>query len=106
MKKDNLNNFFKGWTIGNITPTLIKTNEFEFAIKKYKAGDFENLHHHKIAQEITYIISGEVEMNGEKFVADDIIIIDPNESTDFKCLSDSITAVIKYPGANNDKYID
>lgn len=106
MKKDNLNEFFRGWIIGNFNPTLIKTNHAEIGIKRYKAGDLEGLHHHKIATEITVIVSGEVEMNGIKYVADDIIVIEPNESTDFKCLTDAVTVVVKYPGANNDKYVD
>lgn len=106
MKKDNLNDYIRGWIIGNFQHSLIKTNEFEVAVKKYLAGDYEASHHHKIAQEITVIISGQVEMNKTKYVADDIIVIDPNESTDFRCLTDVTTVVIKFPGPNNDKYID
>jgi mannose-6-phosphate isomerase-like protein (cupin superfamily) len=106
MKKDTLKDFFRGWFIGNFSPTLIKTNEVEIGVKRYKAGNSEAAHHHKIATEITVIISGEVEMNGVKYVEDDIIVIDPNDSTDFKCLTDVVTVVVKYPGANNDKYVD
>jgi hypothetical protein len=106
MKKFSLNNFIKGWIVGQFDPSLIKTNEFEVGVKRYKAGDYEASHHHKIAQEITVIIFGEVEMNGTKYVENDIIVIDPNESTDFKCLTDVVTVVVKFPGASNDKYID
>ena len=35
---------------------------------------------------------------------DDIIVIEPFESTDFIALSDAITAVVKSPGALDDKY--
>jgi hypothetical protein len=106
MKKVDLNTFIKGWFVGNFDPSLIKTNDVEVAIKKYKAGDHEDSHYHKIATEITAIVSGEVEMNGIKYVADDIIVIEPLDRTDFKCLTDVVTVVVKYPGANNDKYID
>lgn len=75
MHKENLNNFIKGWFVGHFTPTLIDTNDVEVSIKKYKAGDQEKSHYHKIATEITAIVSGEVEMNGVKYVADDIIVI-------------------------------
>ena len=105
MKYD-LNDFFKGWFVGNFDPSIIKTNDVEIAIKKYKAGECESSHHHKIATEITTIISGEVEMNGIKYSDDDIIVIEPGDSTDFKCLADTITVVVKLPGANNDKYQD
>lgn len=106
MKKLYLKNFIKGWIIGNFNPSLIKTNEFEFGIKHYKDGDYEAAHHHKIATEITVIISGVVEMNGTRYHTGNVIVIEPNESTDFKCLTDVVTAVVKYPGANDDKYVD
>lgn len=106
MKKVDLKDFFKGWFIGNFDPSLIKTNDVEVAIKKYKAGDYEDSHYHKLATEITVIVFGEVEMNGIKYMADDIIVIEPNDRTDFKCLTDVVTVVVKYPGANNDKYTD
>jgi hypothetical protein len=102
----NLNDFTKGWVIGNFEPTLLKTSDFEIAIKHYNVGDYESEHHHKIATEITIIVEGEVEMNGLKYVKDDIIIIKPNESTDFKCLTNVVTVVIKTPSINNDKYIN
>ena len=106
MEKHNLNNFIKGWIVGNFNPTLLDTNNFEVAIKRYKAGDYEESHHHKIATEITVIVEGEVEMNGTKYIKDDIITIQANESTDFKCITDVVTVVIKTPSANNDKYIN
>lgn len=106
MKKVNLKDFFKGWFVGNFDPSIIKTNDVEVAVKQYQAGDYESIHYHKLATEITVIISGEVEMNGIKYLADDIIIIEPYDKTDFKCLTDVVTVVVKYPGANNDKYID
>lgn len=106
MNKRNLKEFHRGWFVGNFDPSIIKTNDVEIAIKVYKAGDVESAHYHKLATEITVIISGEVEMNGIKYVADDIIVIEPNDRTDFKCLTDVVTVVVKYPGANNDKYID
>lgn len=106
MKKADLKDFIKGWFVGNFTPSLIKTNNVEVAVKRYVAGDHEGSHYHKIATEITVIVSGTVEMNGVTYQADDIIVIEPNDKTDFKCLTDVVTVVIKYPGANNDKYID
>ena len=106
MKIDNINNYVRGWIFGMFEPSLLKTEEFEFSIKKYKTGDFELKHHHKIATEYTIIISGKVKFNGVEYGPDDIVIIEPNESTDFLCVEDAVSAVIKYPGAQNDKYID
>ena len=105
MKKDNIENMFKGWFIGNFDPSVLKTNDVEVALKEYEAGDYEDAHFHKIATEITFIVEGEAEMFGEIFKSGDIITIYPNEVTDFKALTNVKTFVIKYPGANDDKYI-
>lgn len=104
MEKNNLNDFIKGWVVGNFQPTLLNTDNFEVAIKRYNTGDYEESHYHKIATEITVIVEGEVKMNGIKYKKDDIITISPNEHTDFKCLTDVVTVVIKTPSINNDKY--
>jgi hypothetical protein len=96
----------KGWFIGDFTPSIIKTDAVEVAVKRYKKGESEGRHHHRIAKEITVIVSGKVEMNGKVYVEDDAILIEQHDSTDFKALEDTVTCVVKYPGAQDDKYID
>ena len=105
MKKYNLEDFTKGWLVGHFDPSIIKTKDVEVGVKKYKAGDFESMHYHRIATEITCIIQGEVEMNGVRHKQGDVILIEPHEETDFKAITDVINVVIKHPGATNDKYI-
>jgi len=95
----------KGWFIGNFQPSLFGTNDVEVAVKEYRAGDVEDRHYHKIATEYTVIIDGKIEMNDRQFEKGDIIVIKPNESTNFKALTDVTTVVVKMPGAGNDKYI-
>jgi uncharacterized cupin superfamily protein len=105
MQKSELKNMINGWFIGNFEPTLYKTNDVEVAVKEYKAGDTELRHFHKIATEFTAIIAGEVVMNGQKYVAGDIIKINPGESTDFIVIQDTKSVVVKIPGVSNDKYL-
>lgn len=106
MKLANIKDFFKGWFVGNFNPSLFKTNDVEVALKRYSVGDYESSHYHKVATEITLIVSGTVEMNGKRYIADDIIVIEPMDKTDFKCLTNVVTVVVKIPGANDDKYTD
>ena len=106
MKLNNLKNMIRGWLVGAFPETVYSTDACELAIKKYKANDYEQKHFHKIATEITVIISGKVKMNNVEYGVDDIISIEPNESTDFLALEDTITCCIKIPGALNDKYLD
>lgn len=100
----NLNDYTKGWIIGDFIPTLFNTTDFEIAIKRYSAGDYEERHHHKISTEYTVIVEGTVLMNNIEYKKDDIITITPNESTDFKCITDVTTVVVKIPSSKGDKY--
>lgn len=103
--KYSLDDMVKGWFVGNFSPSLFKTNDVEIAVKKYKKGDYEESHFHKIATEITVIVSGKVRMNDSIYTENDIIVINPNESTDFYVMEDTVTTVVKLPGVNNDKYL-
>jgi len=105
MKIYKLQSMIKGWFIGNFEPTIFKTSDVEVGVKEYKKGDKENRHYHKIATEITVIVSGKVRMNDAVYKQGDIILIEPNESTNFEAIEDTITTVVKIPGATNDKYI-
>ena len=106
MNKYNLDSMIKGWFVGDFEPTTYITQDVEVAVKKYKKGEFESSHHHKIATEITVIISGKVMMNNIEYIEGDIIKLSPGESTDFIALEDSVNVVVKLPGAINDKYLD
>ncbi len=105
MKIFRLEDMIKGWFVGNFNPTILSTTEVEVAVKNYKAGDYEPSHHHKLATEITVIADGQVRMNGINYSAGAIIVIEPNQATDFLAVTDVITTVVKYPGVNNDKYM-
>jgi len=101
-----LSSFTKGWFVGNFSPTLLPTEAVEVAVKEYRAGESESSHHHKVATEITVIVSGRVRMAGEEIGAGEIIRIAPGQSTDFTALSDAVTVVVKLPCVTGDKYVD
>lgn len=99
-----LKDMVKGWFVGDFTPAAVQCKDAEVAIKHYKAGDCEDLHHHRIATEITVVVSGVVEMLGKRWGEGDIVVIEPGEATAFVALSDSITVVVKLPSVAGDKY--
>ena len=105
MKAARLCDMTRGWFVGNFEPTLLKTSDVEVAVKTYKKGDKESKHFHKIATEITVIVSGRVRMFDKEWKAGDIIVVEPNDVTGFEALEDSVNTVVKIPGANNDKYL-
>ncbi len=99
-----IENFNRGWLAGDFEPSLIRTKDFEFAVKFYRAGDKEPRHVHKIAREITAVISGKFKFNGREINQGDVILLSPGEAVDFECLQDGATAVIKMPSVIGDKY--
>jgi len=101
----NLKNMKNGWFIGKFEPSLYNA-DFEVGIKEYKTGDKEQKHYHKLAKEFTVVISGKILMNGIEYSKNDIIQINENEKTDFECLQDAITVVIKTKSIIGDKYYD
>lgn len=106
MKIFNLDDMTGGWFVGNFSPTVVQTEYCEVAVKKYSAGDRENQHHHKEAIEVTLVVRGTVEMNGDILKEGSIIYLEKGESTDFKSITDSVTVVYKSPSVPNDKYLD
>jgi hypothetical protein len=105
MKLATLEQMTGGWFVGNFEPSILKTNDVEVAVKKYKSGEKEEWHVHKIATEITVLVTGRVRMNEQFFNAGDIITLEPGEGSDFEVLEDAVTVVVKLPGANDDKYL-
>jgi len=105
MKTATLSDMVRGWFVGDFEPSLYKTADVEVAVKQYNAGDYEEWHYHKIATEITVIVSGDVEMNGCKYQANDIVVIEPGEGTDFRAITDTINVVVKIPGATEDRFL-
>ena len=106
MENFDLKDFKNGWFIGDFSPTLEKTNQFEAACKYYKKDDVECAHTHKVATEFTLIAQGIVLMNNTLFKKNDIVKIAKGESVDFVALEDTVTFVIKIPSVKNDKFLD
>jgi mannose-6-phosphate isomerase-like protein (cupin superfamily) len=106
LERHDLGGFTKGWFVGNFEPTLMASDAVEVAIKHYKAGDYEAPHHHKVATELTAVVSGRARMSGEEIGPGEIIKIIPGQSTDFTALTDVLTVVVKLPCVAGDKYPD
>jgi hypothetical protein len=104
VKIDDLSKMTGGWFVGDFSPVVLRTNVAEVGCKFYKAGQRELRHVHKVATELTLIVSGKVRMNGVEVNAGQIVTLLPNEATDFEVLQDTITVVVKTPSVKGDKY--
>ena len=93
-----------GWFVGDFVPTTLRSEECEVACKRYTAGDTEERHVHKVATEITLVVSGRVRMNGVECAANTIVLLEPGVSSDFQALEDAVIIAVKLPSVKGDKY--
>ncbi len=105
MNSARLEDMVKGWFVGGFKPTAFSTQACEVAVKRYTAGEREAAHVHRVATEITLVLSGRVRMAGREWGEGDIVVLAPGEPSDFEALTDAVNVVVKTPGALNDKYV-
>jgi quercetin dioxygenase-like cupin family protein len=105
MKSYKLEEFFKGWVVGDFNPSLFKNSDFEVAVKFFEKGDREPAHKQLIATEITIVVGGIIKLGEEIYSRGDIIEIQPNEITAFESLTQSSLVCIKFPSIPNDKVV-
>jgi mannose-6-phosphate isomerase-like protein (cupin superfamily) len=99
-----LDDMVRGWFVGDFSPTVESSSEVEVAIKHYVAGDAEERHVHKVATELTAVVSGRVRMDGAELGAGDIVRIPPGRPSDFLALTDAVVVAVKLPAVAGDKY--
>ena len=94
-----------GWFIGNFQPTTLSTTAFEVGYKLHHKGERWDVHFHKEALEITYLIRGKMQIQNRVLTSGDIFTIFPYEIADPIFLEDCEVIIIKTPSVVGDKYI-
>jgi quercetin dioxygenase-like cupin family protein len=94
----------RGWLVGNFEPTCYKTAACEVACQHFDAGETEAPHVHRVATEITLVVSGRAVMAGRELTAGDILVLDPGDAAGFTAIEPTTTLVVKLPSAPGDKY--
>ena len=105
MQTNKIDEFIKGWFVGDFSPVLFHSKDFEVAVKWFKAGDSEPLHKQIVATEITVVIEGEIMLGKRVFRRGDVITIPPGEFAAFKSITDSSLVCVKTPSLPNDKVL-
>ncbi len=106
LEKQRLENFTRGWIVGDFDPAILKSKDFEVMVRFYKKGEVDPGHLHKVADEITVVVSGKHMMNGEIIEPGDIIHFTPGTVMEyFECLEDGALVAIKRPSVKGDKYL-
>jgi len=94
----------RGWFVGNWPNAAFQTSNVEVTGKFCPKGDTGRPHYHKLATEVTLVVTGLILVDGEEFKAGEIVVVEPNEVSNYVALEDSYIVGIKIPGEPNDKY--
>lgn len=105
MNVHKIEEFFRGWFVGNFNPSVYKTDSFEVGILEHKKGEIWPAHYHEHSVEINYLISGRMSIQEKELVAGDIFVIDKLEIADPIFLEDCKLVVIKTPSIPGDKIL-
>jgi hypothetical protein len=104
VKVHKLNEMVRGWFVGDFEPTVYRSSDVEVAVKVYAAGDREERHVHKVATELTAVVTGQVRMDGVDLGPGDIVELRPGVPSDFLALTDATVVAVKLPAVAGDKY--
>lgn len=104
MITDHLNNYTRGWFIGNFKPSILPTEQFEVALLTHQKNEYHAPHYHAIATEYNLVIEGIIQVNGKVFQQNDIFIFLPKETAHVEFLTDCKILCIKTPSIPTDKY--
>ncbi len=94
-----------GWYAGDFDPVAYRTKDFEICYKKHAKGEEWPKHFHKEADEINYLRSGRMIIQGKELVSGDIFILRKNEVADPVFLEDCEVFIVKTPSIPGDKFI-
>lgn len=105
MKIFPLENFDKGYFVGDFPKAIFKTNAFEVSYKYHKKGDSHAIHYHRFTTEFILITKGVVVVNGNKIEKGNIFILEPYMINEIEYLEDVELVIVKTPSIPNDKII-
>ena len=92
----------RGWFIGSFPEAAVQTDLAEVCYTPEPVGPIK-AHYHTRCTETLLIISGSCIIHGNKYIAGDIIVLEPGEINDSNYLEPSFVIGIKTPAGGDDK---
>ena len=105
MRKSRIENFERGWIIGNFEPSLLKTEQFEVALLRESKNTAPAAHFQRVATEYNILVEGRMIICGEEVVAGDVFVIEPFEIAAPEILEDCLIVCVKTPSIPEDKIL-
>ena len=100
----NIEKYHNGWFVGNFSPAIFKSPQFELAHHTHLAMEKTTPHIHKETTELNYVISGELIVSDRYLTSGDIWIYEKGEVSDVRFLSNTSLIILRWPSIPGDKY--
>ena len=100
----NINEYVRGWFIGDFEPTVLRTKDFEVGVLTHSKGEQWPVHYHKDSVEYNVLIKGCMIVRGKKINSGDVFIFEKGEIADPDFLEDCTVVCVKVPSIPTDKY--
>jgi len=98
-----LEDFDRGYFIGNFPKAIFKTNAFEVSLKKHLKTDKHELHYHKFVTEFILVVRGMMRVNGQVINEGHIFVLEPYMINEIEYLDECELVVVKSPSLPNDR---
>lgn len=105
MHIDRIENFTRGWVIGDFTPSILRTKDFEIGLLREKKGTKPAAHFQKIATEYNILVEGRMTICGKEVVPGDVFVIEPLEIAEPTIHEDCLIVCVKTPSMPDDKIL-
>ena len=96
---------YRGWFIGDFSPSILKTKKFEVGYLKHKRNEKWPEHVHKKCTEYNLLVKGEMIVNNKLIKQGEIFVLKKGERCKTKFLKNCELVVIKVPSIPSDKHI-
>ena len=93
----------RGWFIGDFEGAVWRNKDFEVTYQKNPRSQTAS-HIHKLAHEITLVISGSQICNGQLFGPGEICMLEPGDISQIEYLEETEVVTIKVPSVPSDKH--
>lgn len=105
MTRFRLEDMVRGWFVGPFDPSALHTPACEVAVKHFAAGEREASHSHRVATEVTLVVSGRVRMGPHQIGPGEGLVLAPGTESDFEALTETVCVSVKVPGVPGDKVL-